>query len=66
MDLSNYRSMDPNMLYSIVNMKLRNEFEDLDELATALELDRETLERRLAERGFVYDPAQNQFRHAPG
>ena len=45
-------------------MKLRNEFEDLDELVTVLEVDRETLERRLAERGFVYDPAQNQFRHA--
>ena len=59
---TDYLSMDPNMLYSIANTKLRNDFDNVRELADALDVDRDALERRLAEHGFVYDPARNQFR----
>ncbi|QKT03821.1 DUF4250 domain-containing protein [Ectothiorhodospiraceae bacterium 2226] len=62
MSLTNYQAMDPNMLYSLVNTKLRNEYRDLDELVSAMELDRAVLERRLAAAGFYYWPELNQFR----
>lgn len=59
---TNYLTMDPNILYSIVNTKLRNDFDDLEDLAKSLELERRMLEQRLAGAGFHYDPARNQFR----
>lgn len=62
MSLPDYLNMDPNILYSIVNTKLRNEFEDLDALANAFDLEREALERRLKAGGFHYEPTLNQFR----
>lgn len=62
MDLSNYRHMDPNLLYSLINTKLRNDYEDLDDLTRSLDIDREELEERLAKAGFIYHADQNQFR----
>ncbi len=53
---------DPFMLLSVVNMKLRDEFDSLDALCAALDLDRAELEKRLAAAGFAYDPARNAFR----
>ncbi|MBP3535535.1 MAG: DUF4250 domain-containing protein [Muribaculaceae bacterium] len=53
---------DPFMLLSAVNMKLRDEFDSLDELCASLDIDRADLERRLADAGFIYLPAPNQFR----
>jgi hypothetical protein len=55
---------DPHLLYSLVNMKLRNEFVDLDDLARGLEVEREEVERHLAAAGYRYDAAINQFRPA--
>lgn len=49
------------MLYSIVNMKLRDEFPTLDELCATLGVDRSDLEARLAAAGFTYDAAHNRF-----
>ena len=53
---------DPFLLLSVVNTKLRDEYEDLDALCAALDLDRAALEERLAAAGFRYDPARNTFR----
>lgn len=53
---------DPFMLLSAVNMKLRDEFDSLDELCASLDIDRADLERRLADAGFIYLPSANQFR----
>ncbi len=53
---------DPFLLLSVVNTKLRDEYEDLDALCAALDLDRAALEERLAAAGFRYDPARNAFR----
>lgn len=55
---------DPHLLYSLVNMKLRNDYADLDDLVRSLEVDREELVRRLAAAGYVYDAALKQFRAA--
>lgn len=65
MDLSNYRHMDPHLLYSLVNTKLRNDYADLDDLVRSFDLDREALEQRLADAGYVYNTDQNQFRPRP-
>lgn len=63
MNLNNFASMDPIMLMSIINMKLRDEFEgDLDKLVTYFELDRTKLEARLASAGFEFLPEVGQFR----
>ena len=53
---------DPFMLYSMVNMKLRDQYPSLDELCAAEDIDRADLEKRLAGAGFEYDASVNQFR----
>lgn len=53
---------DPFILMSYVNQKLRDEYPNLDALCEDREIDREELERRLAEAGFVYDEEQKRFR----
>lgn len=64
MNLDRYRTMDPNLLYSLVNTRLRNDYESLEDLARSLDLDRTALEQRLADAGFVYVAELNQFRAA--
>lgn len=53
---------DPFMLYSLVNMRLRDQYTDLEELCSSEDIDRAELEKALADAGFTYDPATNQFR----
>lgn len=53
---------DPVMLYSIVNMKLRDAYPSLDELCDSMNVDKADLESRLKEAGFTYHPENNQFR----
>lgn len=53
---------DPFILLSYVNTKLRDHCPDLDALCDALETDPAALVGALAEVGFVYDPAVNQFK----
>lgn len=52
---------DPIILYSYINTLLRDEGLSLDELCEERGIERETLESRLAEAGFVYDPARRRF-----
>ncbi|MDE6010558.1 MAG: DUF4250 domain-containing protein [Muribaculaceae bacterium] len=52
---------DPNMLYSLINMKLRDEYPSLDSLCRGLDIDRETLTQTLSDAGYHYDPATNAF-----
>lgn len=62
MDLQNFESMDPIMLMSIINMKLRDEFSSLDDLVKYFEIDKDALENKLAQANFEYLPQANQFR----
>lgn len=63
MNLANFETMDPVMLMSIVNMKLRDDFSgDLDQLVAYFDIDRAALEARLATAGFDYLPEAGQFR----
>lgn len=52
---------DAMMLYSVVNMKLRSKYKDLDALCEDLHIDREWLCKKLAEAGFEYSPENNKF-----
>ena len=52
---------DPMMLYSAVNMMLRDRYNSLDELCDDLDVDRRQLERQLAEVGFEYSVKDNKF-----
>lgn len=53
---------DPMILLSVVNTKLRDEYDALDRLCADLDADREALEKKLAAAGFRYDERTNQFR----
>lgn len=53
---------DPFMLFSWVNMKLRDYYSSLDLLCEDLDIDRSELENRLHAAGFDYLPEVNQFR----
>ena len=53
---------DPYMLLSVLNTKLRDEYESLDRLCEDLELDQAGIIARLEAVGFTYDPERNRFR----
>ena len=63
MYLDNFGKMNPTMLMSIINMKLRNEFHgNIDELVKTYDIKRDTLETKLNTAGFKYHPEIGQFR----
>ncbi|AKB05636.1 DUF4250 domain-containing protein [Vibrio cholerae] len=63
MNLANFATMDPIMLMSIINMKLRDDFGgDLDKLVNDFDIDRSALEAKLASAGFEFLPQVGQFR----
>lgn len=62
MNLNNLATMDVNMLLSLVNMQLRDRFDDLDDLCKAQDLDKAALVARLASGDFHYQEDQKQFR----
>ena len=53
---------DPMILLSVVNTKLRDEYDSLDALCEDLEEDRAELEKKLAAAVFCYDENVNRFR----
>ena len=52
---------DPMMLYSTVNMYLRDRYESLDELCADLGVERSALEEKLRSAGFEYSADHNKF-----
>lgn len=52
---------DPMMLFSVVNMKLRDIYSSLDEMCTKEDIDKEALVSKLAEVGFEYSEENNKF-----
>jgi len=52
---------DPFMLFSFINMKLRDEYPSLDALCDDYNVNREVLETILGAVGFSYNPDQNKF-----
>lgn len=52
---------DPNMLLSIINMRLRDDNVTLPELCQRLDIDEGDLTKRLQEAGYRYQPESNRF-----
>ncbi|MCF2657340.1 DUF4250 domain-containing protein [Lacrimispora saccharolytica] len=53
---------DPIMLLSFLNLKLRDEYDDLDSLCRGLDVCREELESKLKAVGYRYNKELNQFK----
>lgn len=52
---------DPILLLSVVNMKLRDFYKDLDMLCQDLNVNKEELIEKLADIDYEYDEVTNQF-----
>ena len=52
---------DPMMLFSVINMKLRDNYSSLDELCDDLNVEKEDIVRKLKLVGFEYNPVKNRF-----
>ena len=52
---------DPMMLFSVINMKLRDFYPSLDALCEDLNVDKEELMAKLAAFGFEYSEEHNKF-----
>ncbi len=61
MDLKNYKTMDVNILLGIVNMKMRDENWDLDELVKYYDIEKEDLVATLEKGGFKYFSEARHF-----
>ena len=62
MDKPNYIAMDTNILLSIINMKLRDFYNNLDSLCEDMEVNEEELKEKFSKIGYNYDETINQFR----
>ena len=52
---------DPMMLYSFINMKLRDFYPSLDALCEDMNVERDEIVRTLKTVGFEYNPVRNSF-----
>lgn len=62
MSLANFKTMDPFILLSAVNMQLRDEYSSLDELCSTNDIDKNELIEKLKAASFEYNASQNQFK----
>lgn len=53
---------DVNMLYSMINMKLRDQYDSLEELCDCEDLDIDEVTEKLKTAGYEYNPDINQLR----
>ncbi|MCR5727686.1 MAG: DUF4250 domain-containing protein [Lachnospiraceae bacterium] len=56
-----YLPSDPNMLLSVVNTKLRDEYSSLDDLCDSLDIEKALLTENLQSAGYKYNDSLNQF-----
>ena len=57
-----YIPSDPDMLLSLINTKLRDEYSSLDDLCDSLDLEKDRILEILEPAGYKYDESQNQFK----
>lgn len=55
-------TVDANILLSMINMKLRDYYSNLDNLCDDMNIDRKVLEQKLNSIGYSYIDTQNQFK----
>lgn len=54
--------IDPNILYSYINMQLRDEYDSLQDLCSAKDISPEQVTSILEAAGYSYSESINQFR----
>lgn len=62
MDRESILSMDPNILVSIINMKLRDFYSNLSSLCDDLDIEIHELKEKLKDANYEYDIKNNQFK----
>ena len=62
MDRESILKMDPHMLVSILNLKLRDYYSSLDMFFYDIDIDKTELESKLNKSGYFYESNLNQFR----
>ena len=53
---------DPNILYSYMNMMLRDRYSSFEEFCAVNDTDADVIKDILKKAGYTYDPELNQFR----
>ena len=62
MDREVLLKMDPNILVSMINMKLRDFYSNLDSYCEDMDISRSIIEEKLENAGYKYHSDLNQFR----
>ncbi|WWU63898.1 DUF4250 domain-containing protein [Clostridium baratii] len=62
MTTEDIKDMDPNILVSIINLKLRDYYSSLENLCEDMDIDMNVLESSLKKGGFSYNKEINQFK----
>ena len=57
-----YIPQDPEMLYSMINMKLRDSYDSFSSLCEDEDIDEQLVESTLNKAGYFYNKEINQFR----
>jgi len=63
MELKNFKTMDENMLISILNAELRDNFNDLEDLTSFYDISTAEVLEKLKSMGYEYIPKENQFKN---
>ena len=62
MDKEALLKMDPNILVSMINMKLRDFYSSLDNYCDDMDISRSVIEEKFAKAGYEYNVDLNQFK----
>ena len=57
----NFLTMDINIAYSMINMKLRDFYSSLDELCEDMDISKGELTEHFKNNGYIYNENTNQF-----
>ncbi len=57
-----YIPSDPDMLLSLINTKLRDEYPSFDDLCDSQDIEKSRILEILEPAGYKYDESQNQFK----
>ncbi len=58
----NFKTGDVNIMLSMINMKLRDEFSSLDSFAAYYSINKNEIVERMEDNGFRYSEDENQFK----
>lgn len=57
----NFLTMDINIAYSMINMKLRDFYSSLEDLCDDMDIDKTELTEHFEKNGYIYNENTNQF-----